>query len=309
MSALAASGVSLTPWPGAEKLRGRLRANADIGKMTWFQVGGPADYLFKPEDTQDLAQFLSTKHKALAVTVIGVGSNLLIRDGGIEGAVVRLGRGFTNITVGDDSVLEVGAACMDVHVAQFACEHGLGGLEFLSGIPGTIGGAVAMNAGAYGSDMSQVLVEAEIVDAQGEIRRLTADELGFSYRHSHLPQGAIVTRAWLKTQAGDVNAIAERMAQIARDREESQPIRSRTGGSTFKNPDGHKAWQLVDDAGCRGLQMGEAQVSSKHCNFLINLGDATATDLEALGEEVRARVKAKSGIELEWEIKRMGRKP
>lgn len=294
------------PWAGAEKLRGRLRPQAELAKMIWFQAGGVAEWLFKPEDSDDLAQFLRCKPVNMPVTVIGVGSNLLVRDGGVEGVVIRLGRAFAQVRV-DGALIEAGAACLDVNVAQFACEMSLAGLEFLSGIPGTIGGAVVMNAGAYGSDVSQRLVEAELIDAAGKLHRLTGEQLGFSYRHANLPEGTIVTRAWFKAQAGERIEIEKKMQQIADDRAASQPIRSRTGGSTFKNPSGHKAWEMIDQAGCRGLQKGGAQVSDKHCNFLINNGGATATELEALGEEVRARVQAHSGVTLEWEIKRVGK--
>ncbi len=323
--------------------RGRIRAQADLSGTNWFQVGGKAEYLFKPEDAEDLAHFLREKPADLPVTVIGVGSNLLVRDGGIDGVVIRLGRGFTAMTLasspspfqgegrdegslihtdgGDRGTdphpnplpgrergyIQAGAACLDLHVARFAAEHGVAGLEFLSGIPGTIGGAVRMNAGAYGCDISQVLLEAEIVDAQGNIRCLSNEELGFTYRHSMLPEGAIVTRATLRGMPGDSMDILAAIRDIQDKRESTQPIRSRTGGSTFKNPEGHKAWELIDKAGCRGLTLGGAQVSEQHCNFLINTGNATAADLENLGEEVRRRVKELIGVELEWEIKRIGR--
>lgn len=287
-------------------LRGRVRAGAELSGTNWFQVGGRAEYLFKPEDTEDLAHFMRYKPHAMPVTVIGVGSNLIVRDGGIEGVVIRLGRGFTRMEAHGDS-LAAGAACLDVHVAEFACSHAIAGLEFLSGIPGTLGGAVAMNAGAYGSDMAQVLLSAEIVDENGAIRTLSRKELGFSYRASALPAGAIVTKAVLRGIPGEQAVIAARMREIQAAREETQPIRSRTGGSTFKNPPGRKAWELIDKADCRGLALGGAMVSQKHCNFLINTGNATAADLENLGEEVRRRVKAATGVELEWEIKRMGK--
>jgi UDP-N-acetylmuramate dehydrogenase len=282
----------------------RLRENADIARNTWFQVGGRADYLFKPEDAADLAAFL--RENKLPVTIIGVGSNLLIRDGGVEGAVIRLGRGFTQLQVASEK-LQVGAGCLDIHAAAYARDYGIAGLEFLCGIPGTLGGAVKMNAGAYGRDISQVLVSADIVDAQGNIRTLTNKELGFSYRHSSLPEGAIVVSATLQGEKGDAAEIGARMEKIQSEREATQPIRTKTGGSTFKNPPGHKAWELIDQAGCRGLQIGGAQVSPLHCNFLINLGNATAADLENLGEEVRRRVWEKCKINLEWEIKRIGR--
>ena len=285
----------------------RLRRNAALARNTWFQAGGAAELLFKPADAEDLAAFLRDEPRGMPVTVIGVGSNLLVRDGGVDGVVVRLGRGFTAMDAIDESTIRVAAGCLDMHAAQFAAQHGIGGLEFLSGIPGTIGGAVAMNAGAYGGDMAGALVEAEIVDAQGRLRTLTNAGLGFSYRACALPAGAIVVSATLRGAPGDHAAIQARMDEIRREREASQPVRSKTGGSTFRNPPGHKAWELIDQAGCRGLTMGGAKVSEKHCNFLINTGSATATELEALGEEVRRRVKARCGVELEWEIRRIGK--
>ncbi len=302
----------------------QLRAGADLSKTNWFRVGGKAEWLFKPNDVQNLSNFLSKLPDDVPVTVLAVGSNVIVRDGGIDGVVVKLGRGFTSLFTspfrgevdanasgggggGGGDYVVAGAACLDIHVAQVACDHSIAGLEFLSGIPGTVGGAVRMNAGAYGSDTSQVLVEAEIVERSGKIRTLTNKELGFSYRHSDLPEGAIVTKAIFKGQAGDQEKIRTRMDEIQTARGDTQPIRSATGGSTFKNPDGHKAWELIEQAGCRGLTIGGAQVSEKHCNFLINAGSATAADLEALGEEVIRRVKEKCGIELEWEIARIGK--
>lgn len=287
------------------KMRGRYRENAELAKSNWFQVGGAAEVLFKPEDTQDLAKFLKQKPKDVPITVIGVGSNLILRDGGIKGVVIRLGRGFTQCEVKDDTIF-AGAACMDIHVAQIAQEAGISGLEFLSGIPGTIGGALRMNGGAYGSDIAQILEAAEAVDLEGNIHQLSLAEMQFTYRHCGVPEGWIFTACTLRGTVGDAAEIGRRMDEIKQARETSQPIRSRTGGSTFKNPEGHKAWQLIDAAGCRGLRMGDAQVSELHCNFLINHGSATAKDLEALGEEVRRRVHAHSGILLEWEIKRIG---
>jgi UDP-N-acetylmuramate dehydrogenase len=236
--------------------------------------------------------------------VLGVGSNLLVRDGGIKGVVIRLMRGFTTVTAEGHEVV-AGAGAPDLNVALTAREHALAGLEFLSGIPGTIGGAIAMNAGAYGGEFAQVLISAEAVDRAGQRHRVSAAELGFSYRHSSAPADWIFTSARLKAEPGDQLAIARRIAEIDSTRSDSQP-RSRTGGSTFVNPPGHKAWELIDQAGCRGLRIGQAQVSEKHCNFLINLGAATATDIEALGEEVRQRVFDKSGVRLEWEIRRLG---
>jgi len=260
--------------------------------------------LFRPADVEDLASFLKALPSDVPVTVLGVGSNLLVRDGGVKGVVIRLMRGFTGITATGNEVL-AGAGAPDLNVALTAREHALAGLEFLSGIPGTIGGAVAMNAGAYGGELAEVLISAEAVDRAGKVHRVSASELGFSYRHSEAPADWIFTSARLRAQPGDQLAIARRIAEIDATRTDSQP-RSRTGGSTFVNPPGHKAWELIDQAGCRGLRIGEAQVSEKHCNFLINLGAATATDLEELGEEVRRRVLEKSGIRLEWEIRRLG---
>jgi UDP-N-acetylmuramate dehydrogenase len=286
------------------KPRGRLAADAPLGPQTWFGTGGPAEVLFRPADTEDLAAFLKALPRDVRVTVLGVGSNLLVRDGGVKGVVVRLMRGFTGVAVEGHELL-AGAGAPDLNVALTAREHALAGLEFLSGIPGTVGGAVAMNAGAYGGELAEVLISAEAVDRAGKVHRVSASELGFSYRHSKAPADWIFTSARLRARPGDQLVIARRIAEIDAVRTESQP-RSRTGGSTFVNPPGHKAWELIDQAGCRGLRIGEAQVSEKHCNFLINLGAATATDLEELGEEVRRRVLEKSGIRLEWEIRRLG---
>ncbi|MDP2332739.1 MAG: UDP-N-acetylmuramate dehydrogenase [Reyranella sp.] len=286
------------------KPRGRLVADAPLGPQTWFRTGGPAEVLFRPADVEDLASFLATLPADVAVTVLGVGSNLLVRDGGVKGVVVRLMRGFTAIAVEGHEVVS-GAGALDLNVALTARDHALAGLEFLSGIPGTIGGAVAMNGGAYGGELSHVLVSAEAVDRSGAVHRVGAADLGFSYRHSTAPADWIFTSARLRATPGDQLAISRRIAEIDAARTGSQP-RSRTGGSTFVNPPGHKAWELIDRAGCRGLRIGDAQVSEKHCNFLINLGAATATDIEALGEEVRRRVLADSGVQLEWEIRRIG---
>jgi len=284
--------------------RGRLTADAPLGPQTWFRTGGPAEVLFRPADAEDLAQFLKALPPDVPVMALGVGSNLLVRDGGVKGVVIRLMRGFTGITV-DRSEVVAGAGAPDLNVALTARDHALSGLEFLSGIPGTIGGAFATNAGAYGGELSEVLISAEAVDRRGAIHSVTAAELGFTYRHSKAPADWIFTSARLRAAPGDQLAIARRIAEIDSARTESQP-RSRTGGSTFMNPPGHKAWELIDQAGCRGLKVGDAQVSEKHCNFLINLGDATAADIEALGEEVRRRVIAQSGLQLDWEIKRIG---
>ncbi len=302
MMALAAARTHLID--RLPKPRGRLTADAPLGPQTWFRAGGPAEVLFRPADTEDLATFLKALPEEVPVTVLGVGSNLLVRDGGVKGVVIRLMRGFTNIRVEGHEVI-AGAGALDLNVALTARDHALAGLEFLSGIPGTIGGALRMNAGAYSGELSQVLMSAEAVDRSGAIHNVGPAEMGFSYRHSDAPSDWIFTLASLRGTPGDQLAIARRIAEIDTARTDSQP-RSRTGGSTFVNPPGHKAWELIDQAGCRGLRIGGAQVSEKHCNFLINLGDATATDIEALGEEVRRRVYEKSGVLLHWEIRRIG---
>ena len=286
------------------KPRGRLTTDAPLGPQTWFRTGGNAEVLFRPADVEDLASFLHDLPGDVPVTVLGVGSNLLVRDGGLRGVVVRLMRGFTGITVEGHEVI-AGAGAPDLNVALTAREHSLAGLEFLSGIPGTIGGALRMNAGAYGGEIAQVLVSCEAVDRSGQLHRAAAAGMGFSYRHSDAPADWIFTSARLRASPGDQIAIARRIHEIDSARTESQP-RSRTGGSTFVNPPGHKAWELIDRAGCRGLKIGGAQVSEKHTNFLINTGDATAADIEALGEEVRRRVFEQSGVRLEWEIRRIG---
>jgi UDP-N-acetylmuramate dehydrogenase len=290
------------------KVRGRLTADAPLAQVTWFRVGGPAEVLFRPADVDDLSVFLAAKPKDVPVTVIGVASNLLVRDGGIKGVVLRLGRGFVDITA-QDNVVEAGAGALDLNVALAAREAGIAGLEFLCGIPGTVGGGLRMNAGAYGSEFKDVLRGAVALDVQGGKHALTLSELALSYRHSGVAEDWIFVAARFAGAAGDPLAIARRMAEIQKAREESQPIRARTGGSTFANPPSHKAWQLIDQAGCRGLRRGGAMISEKHANFIINTGDATAADIEALGEEVRARVLAASGISLEWEIRRVGEKP
>jgi UDP-N-acetylmuramate dehydrogenase len=286
------------------KPRGRLTADAPLGPQTWFGTGGPAEVLFRPTDAEDLASFLRALPDDVPVTVLGVGSNLLVRDGGVKGVVIRLMRGFTAIVVEGREVV-AGAGAPDLNVALTAREHALGGLEFLSGIPGTIGGAIAMNAGAYGGELGEVLISAEAVDRAGNRHEVGADHFAFRYRHSGAPADWIFTSARLLAAPGDAREIARRIAEIDTTRGESQP-RSRTGGSTFVNPPGHKAWELIDQAGCRGLRIGQAQVSGKHCNFLINLGGAAASDIEALGEEVRRRVREKCGVTLQWEIHRIG---
>jgi len=288
------------------KVRGRLTADAPLAQITWFRVGGPAEVLFRPTDAEDLAAFLAAKPADVPVTVLGVASNLLVRDGGIEGVVVRLGRGFVEIDAGDETVT-AGAGALDLNVALTARDAGLAGLEFLSGIPGTIGGGVRMNAGAYGGEFKDVLIAAVALDGHGETHLLSAAQLGLSYRHCDVPEDWIFISASFRARPGDKLEIARRMAEIQKAREESQPIRARTGGSTFANPPGHKAWQLIDQSGCRGLKRGGAMISEKHANFLINTGDATAAELEALGEDVRARVLAQSGVTLEWEIRRVGK--
>lgn len=287
------------------RVRGTLTADAAIARTTWFRVGGPAEILFEPADRDDLAAFLADRPEDADITVIGVGSNLLIRDGGIPGVTIRLGRAFSAIAVTDEHVT-AGAGAVDVTVSRSARDAGIGGLEFLSGIPGTIGGALRMNAGAYGCEIADVLVVAEAVSNDGTIHRVATDALGYSYRHCTAPEDWIFTEAVLAGKSEAVDQITARMAGITEAREDTQPIRSRTGGSTFKNPPGRKAWELIEAAGCRGMTRGGAQVSEVHCNFLINTGTATASDLEGLGEEVRRRVLDQTGILLEWEIRRVG---
>lgn len=286
------------------ELRGRLLANQSLAEFTWFRVGGPAQALFMPEDENDLAYVLRNVPPDLPVTVIGAGSNLIVRDAGVEGLVIRLGRGFNEISV-DGTRVTAGCAALDAHVARAAQKASVAGLAFFSGIPGTIGGALRMNGGAYGGETKDVLIEARGVDRAGALRTFTNADMGFSYRHCSVPEDVIFTRATFQGRAGEPEQIAAEMAAIKDKREASQP-KNRTGGSTFKNPPGDSAWKVIDAAGCRGLQVGGAQVSELHCNFLINLGHATAADIETLGETVRARVKAHSGVELEWEIKRIG---
>jgi UDP-N-acetylmuramate dehydrogenase len=285
-------------------IRGRINQSVSLAPSTWFRVGGEAEFLIRPADSQDLALLLRELPQEMPVAIIGAASNLISRDGGIAGAVIKLARGFNEIIVEPDGII-AGAAALDVTVSEHAAAACLAGLEFLSGIPGSIGGAVAMNAGAYNGDIANVLDWAELITRSGEVLRLNATELALSYRHSSLPPGAVVTRARLRAGAGDPTMIAAKMAEIKTSREATQP-RARTGGSTFANPPGQKAWELIHAAGCRGLTRGAAQVSELHCNFLINTGGATAADLEGLGEDVRERVRATSGIDLTWEIKRIG---
>ena len=287
-------------------LRGTLTSGTLLGELTWFRVGGPAQVLYRPADEADLAYFLKHIDPAMAVSVIGLGSNSLVRDGGVKGVVIRLARGFSHVTPEDGWRIRVGAAVPDVKVARAAAEAGIHGLAFYRGIPGCIGGALRMNAGAHGAETKDTLIEARAVDRQGNIHVLTVAEMGLTYRHSAVPDDWIFTEALYEGRAGDPAEIQEEMAAVAEYRETHQPTRERTGGSTFKNPDGLSAWRLVDEAGMRGFRVGGAVVSEKHCNFLINDRDATAQDIETLGETVRARVKAKSGVELQWEIKRVG---
>lgn len=286
---------------------GTYRENADLSKTNWFNVGGKAEVLFRPKDMEDLSHFLYNKPANLRVTVLGVGSNLLVRDGGIDGVVIKLGRGFTEVKA-DGDVITAGAGALSFNVATFAASHGIGGLEFMVGIPGTVGGGLAMNAGAYGSDISSVLKEAEVLDDSGNLHKLKPEDIGYVYRGSTLPDGMIFLKGVFQGVRGDAAKIMESMNKITSEREATQPVKSRTSGSTFKNPAGKKAWELIDAAGCRGLKIGGAQVSEKHCNFFINTGDATAADIEALGEEVRRRVKEKTGVQLEWEVKIIGKK-
>lgn len=288
------------------QVRGRISEGSPLSKVTWFRVGGPAEAMFKPADLADLQSFLAATPKDIPVTAIGVGSNLLVRDGGVDGVVLRLGGAFADIAV-DGHEIEAGAAALDANVAKTAANHGLAGLEFFSGIPGTIGGALRMNAGAYGTETKDVLIWAEALDRDGVLHRIAAADMDFDYRHCGIPMDWTFVRGRFRTEPGVEATIRARMAEIQESRSASQPIRSRTGGSTFRNPPGGKAWQTIDAAGCRGLKVGGAQVSEQHCNFLINTGDATGADLEELGEEVRRRVRESQGVELTWEIKRIGR--
>ncbi len=284
---------------------GDLSTDAPLSRITWFRVGGPAEVLFRPADRDDLAGFLRAKPVDVPVTVIGVGANILVRDGGIPGVLIRLGRAFSTVRI-DGSTVSAGAGTSDVNVSIACRNRSVAGLEFLSGIPGTIGAGLRMNAGAYGREMSDVVSAAEAMDADGDVHTLTPGDLGFSYRRSAVPADWIFLSATLEGEPDQRHEISARMNEINRERNQSQPVKLRTGGSTFVNPAGHKAWQLIEAAGCRGLAVGGARVSEQHCNFLINTGDATAADLEDLGEQVRRRVLDHSGIELEWEIRRLG---
>lgn len=286
-------------------LRGALEAGVSLADLTWFRVGGPAEVLFLPADADDLAYFLARLPAEVPVTVIGLGSNLIVRDGGIPGVVIRLGRGFSEVSV-EGCRITAGTGVPDVKVARAAADAGIAGLSFMRGIPGGVGGALRMNAGAYGGETKDVLVQAEAVTRAGEKVVFSNADMGFAYRKSGVPADVIFTRAVFEGRPGDVEVIAAEMAKITESREATQPVKSRTGGSTFKNPPGQSAWKLVDAAGCRGLTIGRAKVSELHANFLINLGGATAAEIEGLGEEVRRRVRETCGVELEWEIKRIG---
>lgn len=289
----------------APKLRGRLLANEPLAPITWFRVGGPAQILFTPADEDDLAYFLASVPDH-PVTVIGLGSNLIVRDGGVPGIVIRMARGFTDVVIEEETKIRAGVAVPDVKVARAAADASLAGLAFYRGVPGAVGGALRMNAGAYGGETKDVLIRANAVSRSGEKVTFSNADMGYTYRHCSVPEEYIFTEALFQAKPGNKDEISAEMESITERREATQPIKSRTGGSTFKNPEGHKSWQLIDAAGCRGLVMGDAQVSELHCNFLINRGNATAADVEGLGEEVRRRVKENSGVQLEWEIKRIG---
>jgi UDP-N-acetylmuramate dehydrogenase len=288
------------------RLEGRIEPGGSLADFIWFRTGGPAQWLVRPKDVEDLARFMADLEPAVPVLPVGVGSNLIVRDGGVPGVVVRLPKAMSHVHVELGNRVRAGGGAMGITVASKARDAHLAGLEFLRGIPGTAGGAVRMNAGAYGREVADILVEATLVLRDGGIETWPAERLGYTYRHSEVPEGAVVVEALFEGVPGDRAAIGAEMDRIAAEREASQPLRSRTGGSTFKNPPGTKAWKLIDQAGCRGLTVGDAQVSEKHCNFLLNLGKARAADIEALGEEVRRRVKVHSGVELEWEIQRVG---
>lgn len=290
-------------------VRGKLTAGAPLAPLVWFKAGGHAEWLFEPKDMDDLQDFLRGLDPAVPVLALGLGSNLIVRDGGVAGVVIRLGKAFAKVTRRDDGTLDCGGGASGILVSSTARDNGVAGLEFLRSIPGTVGGFVRMNGGAYGSEVKDILIDCDVVLRSGARVTLSNAELGYTYRHSALPEGAVVVSARFKGRAGLPADIQTEMDRISAAREASQPLRSKTGGSTFKNPDGYKAWQLVDEAGCRGLQLGGAQVSEKHTNFLLNTGAATSTEIEDLGEDVRRRVQAHSGIALEWEIQRVGRKP
>ncbi len=302
----AAHGVSTSL--DTNSVRGKLTPDAPRAPLVWFKSGGAADWLFEPRDLADLQAFLRDLDPAIPVMALGLGSNMIVRDGGVPGVVVRLGKAFAKVERRDETTLDCGGGASGILVSSAARDAGIAGLEFLRSIPGTVGGFVRMNGGAYGGEVKDILVDCDVVLRSGELRTLAVAELGYTYRHSDLPEGAIVVSARFRGQPGEPDAIQAEMDRISASREASQPLRSKTGGSTFKNPPGHKAWQLVDAAGCRGLTLGGAQVSEKHTNFLLNTGEATSAEIEALGEEVRRRVKESQGVELEWEIQRVGRR-
>ncbi len=289
------------------RVAGKLTPHAPLAPLVWFKSGGAAEWLFEPKDLPDLQDFVRDLDPALSVMALGLGSNLIVRDGGVPGVVVRLGKAFAKVVAVDATTLDCGGGASGILVSSTARDRGIAGLEFLRSIPGTVGGFVRMNGGAYGGEVRDILIDCEVVLRSGELVTLGVADLAYTYRHSELPEGAIVVAAQFRGRPGEPAAIQTEMDRIAANREASQPLRSKTGGSTFKNPVGHKAWQLVDAAGCRGLSLGGAQVSEKHTNFLINTGTATSADIEALGDEVRRRVKAQSGVELEWEIQRVGK--
>jgi UDP-N-acetylmuramate dehydrogenase len=294
------------PQAGGKKVRGKLTPDAPLAPLVWFKSGGNAEWLFEPKDEDDLVAFLRELDPEVPLMALGLGSNLIVRDGGVRGVVVRLGKAFAKIDRLDKTTLRCGGGASGILVSSTARDAGIAGLEFLRGIPGTVGGFVRMNGGAYGREVKDILVSARLVLRSGEVVEWPLEKLGYTYRHSEVPDGAVVVEAVFRGVPGDPRAIGAEMDAIARAREESQPLRSRTGGSTFKNPPGHEAWALIDAAGCRGLTIGDAQVSEKHCNFLLNLGGATSAEIEALGEEVRRRVHEKTHVRLEWEIQRVG---
>lgn len=302
----AVEGAVSAPVP-LEGIRGKLTCKAPLAPYTWFKTGGPADWLFEPADMDDLKAFLERLGGEIPVMALGLGSNMIVRDGGVPGVVLRLGKAFAGVEHTGENELTCGGGASGILVASTARDLGIAGLEFLRGIPGTVGGFVRMNGGAYGREVADVLLSCAVILHDGSLITLNAEELEYSYRHSALPEGAIVVSARFRGHPGDPKDIGVEMDRIAAAREASQPLRTKTGGSTFKNPEGHKAWQLVDEAGCRGLQLGGAQVSEKHTNFLINTGTATSADIEGLGELVRDKVYAQSGVSLEWEIQRVGR--
>ncbi len=294
--------------PALEKngVRGKLTPQAPLAPLVWFKSGGAAEWLFEPKDMADLQAFLRDLDPSVPVMALGLGSNMIVRDGGVPGVVVRLGKAFARVEKVDEVTLRCGGGASGILVSSTARDAGIAGVEFLRSIPGTVGGFVRMNGGAYGGEVKDILVDCDVVLRSGELITLGVAQLGYTYRHSELPDGAIVVSAQFRGHPGEPGAIQAEMDRISASREASQPLRSKTGGSTFKNPEGHKAWQLVDEAGCRGLTIGGVQVSEKHTNFLINTGTATSAEIEALGEEVRRRVRENSGVELEWEIQRVG---